>query len=233
MTIVQQLYHLLELDVNIVRHKQALASVESAIADNNLLFHTRQKVEEARATLRKQEAEHKNLEFNVESSQEKATQVESKLYGGTVRIPRELQDLQAELNILKKQQKEQEEELLQALEALEETRESLRNLESTLQEMESTWKVEHGRLLEENERLNGEMALLEEGRHGLSSLVNPTHLTLYDSLRSTRQGVAVAKVERGICQGCRIALPTRVMQLARRSTNIVQCPSCTRILYVS
>ena len=233
MTVVQQLYDLLEVDVGIGRHKQALSNVESAIADNNLLLQTQQMVEEADAAVRKQEAEHKDLELNVESSQDKATQVESKLYGGTVRIPKELQDLQAELDILKKQQREQEELLLQALEALEETRENLRGLEETLQEIESTWNVQHGRLLEARERINGEMALLEERRHGLSSLVTPAHLTLYDTLRSTRHGVAVAKVERGICQGCRIALPTRVMQLARTSPNPVQCPSCTRILYVS
>lgn len=233
MTIVQQLYDLLQVDVEIGRHGQALASVEAAIADNNELLRTQQMVEESRAIFRKQEAEHKDLELGVESSQTKVSEVESKLYGGTVRIPRELEDMQAELDMLKKQHKEQEEGLLQALETLEETRENLSNLEGTLQEIESTWKVEHDRLLEEKERIDGETTVLEERRQGLSSLVSPAHLSLYDRLRSARQGVAVAKVERGICQGCRIALPTRVMQLARTANNLVQCPSCTRILYVS
>ncbi len=74
---------------------------------------------------------------------------------------------------------------------------------------------------------------LEVKRQNQTSLVSPEHLNLYDSLRSKRQGQAVVKVERGLCQGCRISLPTKVVQLARTAQKPVQCPSCSRILYVN
>ena len=79
-----------------------------------------------------------------------------------------------------------------------------------------------------------EMRQLEVERIGASDLLATEHLMLYMNLRSGNVGGAVvAKVERGSCQGCRITLPTRVLQLARTSSGTVQCPSCNRILYVS
>ena len=233
MTVVQQLFDLLGVDGEIERNSQSITSVESALADNHLLLETQQAVEEARATLRSQEAERLDLDLIVGTSQDKAKQLEGQLYGGTVRNPRELEDMQLELNLLREQQKQQEESLLLALEATEETERGLSNLESTLQEIQSTWQEDHERLLEERAQLQKDSALLEEKRQSLSSLVSPENLQLYDSLRSMAQGQAVVKVERGLCLGCRISLPTRVVQQARTSQRPVQCPSCSRILYVS
>ena len=55
---------------------------------------------------------------------------------------------------------------------------------------------------------------------------------MYESLLKTRDGSAVAKVERGMCQGCRLTLPTLELQRARSSEGIARCGSCGRILYV-
>jgi predicted nucleic acid-binding Zn-ribbon protein len=38
-------------------------------------------------------------------------------------------------------------------------------------------------------------------------------------------------VERTLCHGCRVTLPAVVVQRVRTSPNLVQCPSCGRILY--
>ena len=233
MTVVQQLYDLLGVDDDIDRHNQSIASLDAALEDTRQLEETRQAVEEARDTLRKQQAERTDLELTAESSQQKSGEVEGKLYGGTVRNPRELEDLQAELNMLRELQKKHEESLLQALEAVEETESSLNALEGSLQEMEATWQVDKARMLGERSGLQESLAQLQKKRDDMSALVSPVHLRLYDGLRSTRQGLAVVKVERGSCQGCRITLPTRVVQQARTSAEPVKCPSCSRILYAS
>ena len=233
MTVVQQLYDLLGVDEDIGRHNQTIASLDAALADTQRLVETRQAVEETRDTLRKQQTERRDLEMTVDASQTKAGEVEAKLYGGIVRNPRELEDLQTELNLLRAQQKRHEETLLQSLEGVEETEGSLVALETTLEEMESSWQQDEARMLDERSNLQKDLAQLQKKRDGMSALVSPVHLSLYDTLRSTRQGLAVVKVERGSCQGCRITLPTRVVQQARTSPEPVKCPSCSRILYVS
>jgi predicted nucleic acid-binding Zn-ribbon protein len=60
--------------------------------------------------------------------------------------------------------------------------------------------------------------------------MDPRTLSLYEGLRSTRQGRGVALMERGACQGCRITLPTHLVQRLRAGGQLVQCPSCERIL---
>ena len=233
MTVVQQLYDLLGIDVEIEQFRKSIEAIDDNLADNHLIQQTRLAVEEAQVVLKKQETERKDLELTVESYQDKGKQLEIKLYGGTVRNPRELKDMQTELSLLREQQKQQEEILLLALEAVEETQQNLGGLESTLQEVQVTRRAEEKKLLKEKTYLKKDSAVLEEKRDGLSSMVSSEHMKLYDSLRLARQGRAIVKVERGICQGCRISLPTRVVQKARNLQNPIQCPSCSRILYAS
>ena len=233
MTVVQQLYDLLAIDVEIERFRKSIASIDDTLADNHLLLETQRSLEQTQATLRTQETERKDLELTVESYHDKGEQLESKLYGGTVRNPRELKDMQTELDLLREQQKQKEESLLVALGATEKTEQSLGSLKSALQEIQTARQKEQKQLLEEKTHLQKDSAVLEEKRQDLTSLVDTVHLRLYDTLRSARQGQAVAKVERGICQGCRISLPTKVVQVARTAQKLVQCPSCSRILYAS
>ena len=233
MTVVQQLYDLLAIDMEVERFRKSIVSIDDTLADNHLLLETQRALEETQATLRKQETERKDLELIVESYHDKGEQLESKLYGGTVRNPRELKDMQVELNLLREQQKQEEESLLVALGATEETELSLSSLKSALKKIQTARQKEQKQLLEEKTHLQKDSVVLEEKRQGITSLVDTVHLRLYDTLRTARQGQAVAKVERGMCQGCRISLPTKVVQLARTAQKPVQCPSCSRILYVN
>ncbi|MER3420422.1 MAG: hypothetical protein C4290_07815, partial [Chloroflexota bacterium] len=79
-------------------------------------------------------------------------------------------------------------------------------------------------LQERRERLH-KQRLAHAGR------VPPQFLALYERLRSIKRGQAVARIERGVCAGCRITLPTTVQQRARAGAQVLQCPSCERILY--
>ena len=47
-----------------------------------------------------------------------------------------------------------------------------------------------------------------------------------------QKGTAVAKVEQGVCCGCRISLPSTELQRAR-SDSLVRCSSCGRILFLA
>ena len=233
MTVVRQLFDLLGIDWEIDQSTQSMVSVESALADDGLLVESQKAVEKAQDILRWQETERRDLELTVGTSQAKAKDLEGKLYGGTVRNPKELESMHLELSLLRDQQKQEEENLLNALEVVDDTERDITSLEDTLKQTLTTWQREHDRLLKERVQLQKEMVALSERRLNLSSGVSQDYLRLYDSLRVGRQGQAVAKVERGKCQGCRISLPTRVVQQVRNSEKPVQCPSCNRILYLN
>jgi len=77
------------------------------------------------------------------------------------------------------------------------------------------------------------LASLEQRREDLAARIDAASLELYQDLRQKRQGRAVAKVEQGMCQGCRLVLSMTELQRARISQELVQCSSCQRILYLS
>jgi predicted nucleic acid-binding Zn-ribbon protein len=233
MTIAQQLYDLLGIDGELDRCKTSIASIDQTLADDKTLRDRRRVVEAGRAVLSRQETERRDMELLIGSSQEKGKQLEENLYGGSVRNSRELEGMNTELNLLKENQRRQEEGLLRALEAIEETERKLGRLEGGLREMEETREQQRVDLLGERAQLEARTEALEERRRGMASQVSPEHLRLYDRMRVARQGHAVSRVERGVCGGCRISLPSRVVQQARTSERPVQCPSCSRILFVS
>lgn len=233
MTIAQQLYDLLGIDGELDRCRSTIASIDETLADDRLLRERRRVVEAGRAVLNRQETERRDMELSIGSFQEKGKQLEEKLYGGSVRNSRELEGMNLELELLRENQRKHEEGLLRALEAIEDTERKLGRLEDGLREMQEAREQQHASLAGERAQLEAASEALQARRSGMASQVNPEHLRLYDRMRIARQGQAVSRVERGVCGGCRISLPSRVVQQARTSQRPVQCPSCSRILFVS
>ena len=56
-------------------------------------------------------------------------------------------------------------------------------------------------------------------------------LSLYERLLEVREGVALAELDGRICQMCYIQVPPNLSVRVLRGTEVVQCPSCDRILY--
>jgi hypothetical protein len=233
MTIAADLYALQEIDSAIEAATASLAAVEEQLGGAEELIAGRQAVEEARHALEGVSRQQRELEWQVDDLRSRLSDVEGKLYGGSVRNPKELAGVQEEANILKGQLRRREDELLELMVRVEETQATLREAEESLSEMDERWRQAQQELMGEKERLEGELAGLEDRRERQSGLIEARVLALYENLWERRQGRAVVKVERGMCGGCRISLPMTVLQKARSGLDVVQCVSCERILYVS
>jgi predicted nucleic acid-binding Zn-ribbon protein len=233
MTIAADLYALQEIDSAIEAARASLAAVEEQLGESEELIAGRQAVEEERDALEGISRQQRDLEWQVDDLRSRLSEVEGKLYGGSVRNPKELASMQEEANILKGQLRRREDELLDLMVRVEERQTTLREAEGSLAEVDGRWQQKQKELASEKERLEGELAGLEERRGHQSGLIEARVLALYDTLRERRQGRAVVKVERGMCGGCRISLPMTVLQKARSGLDVVQCVSCERILYVS
>jgi len=233
MTIAADLYTLQEIDSAIEAARASLATVEEQLGESEELIAGRQAVEEARDALEGVSKQQRDQEWQVDDLRSRLSDVEGKLYGGSVRNPKELASVQDEANILRGQLRRREDELLDLMVRVEERQTALREAEESLAEVEGRWRQEQKELASEKERLEGELAGLEERRGQQSGLIEAKVLVLYDNLWQRRQGKAVVKVERGMCGGCRISLPMTVLQKARSGLDVVQCVSCERILYVS
>jgi predicted nucleic acid-binding Zn-ribbon protein len=233
MTTVADLYLLQEMDLEIQAKQAALSDVETRLGESEELEMARREVEEQRHRLREAQKKQREAEWTVEGVRVKIQPLEQRLYGGAIKNPKELVGLQQDVDSLKARQRELEDWDLEAMSAVEEAERELAEGERRLLGMETEWKSEQESLRQQRDVLQREIEEMEQRRSGQAATIDAEMVRQYETLRALHQGRAVAKVERGICQGCRITLPMHVLQRARRGNHLVQCTSCERILYLS
>lgn len=218
------------LDADVDVRRARLAEVKAALADSSEVAQARRAFEAARAKLRDDEARQRQLEWDVEERSGKIKELERRLYSGKIGNPKELTSLQTEIEHLRRDMSAIEERCLEAIAATDDQRLAVAALESGLSAVERRGAEEKMRLGEEQSKVEALLTDLQSRRTSLSSAVSSANLARYEELRRTRKGLAVARIERNTCLGCRTSLPTSQVQSARQG-QVAFCSSCGRILY--
>jgi hypothetical protein len=225
------LFRLQQVDSQITQVETKLSKIQKTLEDNAELQAALEQIkateEEQRAS---EHAQHKS-EDEAQSQQIKIQQAESSLYGGLVRNPKELQDLQADIASLKKHLAVLEESELQDMLRTESAQAAVKKAQLELSQIQARLGGEHRQLFEEKESLNHELDRLQSERQAAASAIAVNMLKAYDELRQQRRGVAVAEVSDNACRACGTILTAAIQQTARYTTELVHCPSCGRILY--
>lgn len=170
------------------------------------------------------------LDAEVIALKTRMEDIESRLYGGAITNLRELTALEEEHNLSKRNLAVAEESVGPAKLASEQAAAKHDALQIQLLETEEEWKVTSRALKKRARDVSKVCRGLELERNGASEGVGERDLALYRNLLPRKDGTAVARVERGICQGCRIKLPIREMGQLKSADNLVMCSSCGRIL---
>ena len=199
---------------NDVELKQALTRVETGQKENHHALH-----------------EMKNAEAEVQAQRIKIEQAESSLYGGSVKNPKELQDLQKDVASLKKHLVTLEERELEAMLKSETETSAYENAKTELELLQAKRGNEHKKLFEEQAALMKQLENLAEEREASVTPIDVKMLQSYDELRRSKRGVAIAEIQDGACASCGTDLNASTQQNARRQ--IVPCPSCGRILFAN
>jgi predicted nucleic acid-binding Zn-ribbon protein len=232
-TSVAELYALQDLDQALEAKRAALADAQSRLGEPEELAEVRRTVIERQEGLRTAEKRFKEQEWEADELRHKIEPVEQRLYQGNVQNPKELEDLERDVESLKRRRSDLEDKALEAMEVLEQAQQALDAAQRELQELTQSSGAEQEELHGRQASLKDEIALLEQQRAEQATRIEGSSLQLYDRLYAVRQHRPVAKVEGGACQGCRISLPMNLLHRARSGGDLVQCSSCERILYVS
>ena len=231
MSAALSLLRLQQVDSRIDHLEAELGHITSELDDNSLAAAARQALKSAEDEQAQAEAGRLGAEGLATVLRNKLQQAEASLYGGTVRNPKELQDLQAEVASLKKHLITLDADEIAWMEKLEVADASIRDARAHLESVLLGSESEHGQLRErQSELLVAKESLLSE-RAATADAVKIDWRKIYDGLRQTRRGVAVAAVEDGACAACGTALTPAMQQNVRHAQDLVHCPSCSRILY--
>lgn len=232
MSTTRWLYELQEIELELEQKTEVLKQVEDRLGRDDALAQARIALAEEEGRAAELERKQRAAEWRVEDIRAKVLPLEEKLYGGSVRNPKELLSMQQEVEHFKAQQREREDELLDIIEELELARQGLSAKRSEVRKLEQEWRQDQERLAQEREGLGADLALLKRKRDLVLAHIDAASLELYQVLRWEKQGLAVAKVRQGRCQGCRVVLPVSKLQRPKTERDIVLCSNCSRILYL-
>jgi hypothetical protein len=231
MSVARQLYQLQEVDQELESTEQAITQIASQLGESQVVVRVQTKLTLEQQRLEELRRQQHSTEWEIENLSAKLTAAEEELYSGKIRNPKELTNLQHEVDSLKTRRNQLEDEALEIMEQVELALESVATISGELQTLEAEWHSQQQQLSTEMEQLKTTVSELKHKRQLLSAQADPQTVEFYHDLKK-RKGAAVAKVEQGVCCGCRITLPITELQRAR-SGNLVQCSSCGRILFLA
>ncbi|HEX5416548.1 MAG TPA: C4-type zinc ribbon domain-containing protein [Chloroflexota bacterium] len=227
---LQTLAHLQEIDLQIEAETVTLRETEAALRGDPAVAAARTRVEEARERVLGLERRLRELEWDAEKLTGEIAKDEERLYGGRVRNPKELDQLQKDLDQRKGRRRHVEDDELEVMTSLEARQSEAKAAEAGLAGTEAAWREQEGLLQAKQTQTQQHLQTLRDERTRLLAEVTPATLTLYERLRREKRGRAVSRIDRSMCLACRIALPAGVVAHVRQGRETVFCPSCGRIL---
>jgi hypothetical protein len=230
MTSAVDLFALQEIDLQRDARRAIVADVDSRLGNSEEIYEVRETIEDSLAALDRLRKRQREAEAQLQDLDAKITPLETRLYDGSVRNPKELTDLQRELDSFKERRSKLDEQGIVLMDSVESASKALETGRADLARLEAEWAEDQDRLRATKAKAEAELEVLNGQRGQRTKGMEVGPLGLYEQLRASKQGRAVARVERGICQGCRVTLPTHLTQRLRVGRELVQCPRCERIL---
>jgi predicted nucleic acid-binding Zn-ribbon protein len=226
-----RLYRLQQIDTQLDRATARLEEIEIALSEDKAVRRAQRRVEKAKDYLQEARKNLGGAEMEVQSQRNKIEQTEATLYGGKVRNPKELQDLQNESAALKRYLAVLEDRQLEAMLAVDEAEQGYEEADQELGKVKAEKSGEVAELSEEKATLLKEVSRLQVEREAAASGIPPDDMQIYAKLRIQRNGVAVAKVTDNACAACGSTLSAALLHSARLQNQLSRCASCGRILY--
>ncbi len=231
MSLSFHLFQLQKLDTQVSNATGRITEIDRLLSQNDTLVQAQKLLDSASQTLDSIRSKLREIEISVHNKRIKTEQSEAALYGGTVKNPKELQDLQTEVAALKRTISQLEDNQLEVMVALEEAEQNHREAEAQLNHVKADQAGQFASLMGEKSTLQSLLGRLEIERNALVSQISPVLLDTYTQLRGAKRGLAVVSVEDDCCAACGTTLTAAEIQSARSSSRLIYCPTCGRILY--
>ena len=177
-------------------------------------------------------AEERRLDDEAQSLGAKASEVDQKLYSGTVTSPRELQAMQADIDMLKRHRSELEDRELEVMEQRESLDNEIAKHDAELASLEADMERLAGLIGTAEGEIDAEAATEVAARADAGATVGDTQLRDYEARRQRNRGAGAARLVGTTCQACHLSIPSTEAERIRRGggDEVAYCDNCSAIL---
>lgn len=227
------LYRLQLLDSRMDEIRARLEEIRQTLENDKEILQAKKQAAETASILKLAQHALNQAEAEVDKLRVKIDQSESNLYSGTVKNPKELQDLQNEIMALKRHLITLEDRQLDAMVGVETAEQTHQVALDELEDLKSQFTKQNQTLTSEQSDLEKEFDRLDTERQAAISPLDASLLDVYDQLRKQKRGLAIVSVNDGACAACGTTLTPAQFQIARSTSQSYNCPTCGRILFVN
>ncbi len=231
-----QLLELQKVDSAIDRLNARLRSLpEQAELDalEESLISLEREAGETQAALNEVSARQRKLDNEIDSVERKVKMEEGRLNSGDVSSARELSSLAAEVDSLKRRLAKFEDDDLEVMEEAEKLEKQMSSLSADIDRARAEVESATRRRDEAGRKVAEELEAARPRREHWASRTRPELLALYDELRAGKGGVGAAALAGSTCLGCHMQLPAQEVERLRKSSGVLRCEECGRILVVT
>jgi uncharacterized protein len=177
-------------------------------------------------------AEERRIDDEAQAVGERADEVNKRLYSGTTTSPRELQAMQADIDMLHRRRSDLEDEELEVMEQRETLDGELAALDAAIAALQATAARLSTTIAETEAEIDAEIARETAARDELAQPIAETLLRDYERRRTQNRGAGAARLVGTTCQACHLTIPSTEAEQIRRGAGsvIAYCDNCSAIL---
>ncbi len=229
MTIAQSLLSLQDTDQALALRRREYREIEDELNSEGGLPELRDNCEKTRLRELEAKVEMARLESDLAILKEEVAELETRLYGGAITNVRELTAIETEHSTARRRLAQIEESISPAEVAAEHARQQYEQLTKDLADREKYWETRQAELRQEKAKRGTAFNEMLEVRNAEASQIPEEHLARYTRLFRSNRGIAIVRVDRGVCGGCAVRLPVGELTRLRAANGPIPC-SCGRAL---
>jgi predicted nucleic acid-binding Zn-ribbon protein len=227
---LEHLVKLQQLDSEVGARRNVIGELPQVLQALDARLTARQTaVDDAKARLAENQNQRRTLEKELSVVQGRLTKFKEQLM--EVKTNKEYTAMQHEIQMAQDGVRVFEDQMLELMVLADDINNSIKAADKALTDERTKVTAERSQLEGNAKKLTGEIESLERARDEQRKLLSGDAAKLFDHVSRARKG-AMAEARDGHCTACHVRLRPQMYNEVRRGDRLIQCESCTRILYI-
>ena len=228
---LKALYALQIVDSQIYKAKRAQAVLDNGTAATAAAEAARAQAQAKRSEWQKSSGDLKDSELKSAAVETKRKNYQQKLYQGTVTNPKELSNIEKEIEALGRQRSDLDGRVLELMDETEQAQAALTVAEEQARQADGHRAEVVSSFKSRYEALDLEMAdLARQRRETEAAVEDKAALKRYEGIRAKPGGIGIARIEGNACGGCHMTLSSTAIKAVKEGAQIQTCENCGRLL---